>query len=54
VTFGDGDLAVGLHDFELLGDIIPEPKPGGRNREVDIRSVLIAIFYLKIEFPDII
>ena len=35
--------------FELLSDIIPEPKPGGRPREVDMWSVLNAIFYLLCE-----
>lgn len=35
--------------FELLNGIIPEPKPGGRPREVDIWAVLNAIFYLLCE-----
>ena len=35
--------------FELLSDIIPEPKLGGRPREVDMWSVLNAIFYLLCE-----
>jgi transposase len=35
--------------FELLSEIIPESKPGGRPREVDMWSVLNAIFYLLCE-----
>ncbi len=35
--------------FELLNDLIPEPKPGGRPREVDMWEVLNAIFYLLCE-----
>jgi transposase len=31
--------------FELLRDLIPDPKPGGRPRSVEMRSVLNAIFY---------
>lgn len=32
--------------FELLNEVIPESKPGGRPREVDMWLVLNAIFYL--------
>lgn len=35
--------------FELLRDMIPEPKPGGRPREVDMWEVLNAIFYILCE-----
>lgn len=35
--------------FELLNEIVPESKPGGRPREVDMWSVLNAIFYLLCE-----
>ena len=35
--------------FELLSDMIPEPKPGGRPREVDMCEVLNAIFYILYE-----
>jgi putative transposase len=38
-----------LAQFELLREIIPEPKPGGRPREVDMWAVLNAIFYLLCE-----
>jgi len=31
--------------FELLNDLIPEPKSGGRPREVDMWEILNAIFY---------
>lgn len=38
------------HDqFELLNDLIPEPKPGGRPREVEMWEVLNAIFYVLVE-----
>ena len=30
-------------------DMIPEPKPGGRPREVDMWEVLNAIFYVLVE-----
>jgi len=30
--------------YEFLSDLIPEPKPGGRKRKVDIWEVLNAIF----------
>ncbi len=35
--------------YEFLSDLIPEPKPGGRPREVDISEVLNAIFYILVE-----
>lgn len=35
--------------FELLSDLIPEPKSGGRPRTVDIWEVLNAIFYVLVE-----
>jgi len=35
--------------FELLNDIIPQAKPGGRPREVDLWQVLNAIFYILCE-----
>jgi putative transposase len=35
--------------FEVLRDLIPEPKPGGRPRSVDLWSVLNAIFYILCE-----
>ncbi len=35
--------------YELLSDLIPEAKPGGRKREVDMWSVLNAIFYILVE-----
>jgi len=35
--------------YELLSDMIPEAKPGGRKREVDMWSVLNAIFYVLLE-----
>jgi len=35
--------------FELLSDLIPEPKSGGRPRTVDLRDVLNAIFYILVE-----
>ena len=38
-----------LAQFELLNEIIPEAKPGGRPRAVDMWSVLNAIFYLLCE-----
>lgn len=33
-------------EWELIAAYIPGPKPGGRRREVDIREVVNAIFYL--------
>ena len=35
--------------FEFLSELIPEPKPGGRPREVDMWQVLNAIFYVLVE-----
>lgn len=35
--------------FELLSDLIPDPKPGGRPREVEMWEVLNAIFYINSE-----
>ncbi len=35
--------------YEFLSDLIPEAKPGGRNREVDIWEVLNGIFYILVE-----
>ncbi len=35
--------------YEVLSDMIPEPKPGGRPREVDMWEVLNAIFYILVE-----
>lgn len=35
--------------YEFLNDIIPEAKPGGRKREIDMWEVLNAIFYVLIE-----
>jgi putative transposase len=35
--------------FELISDLIPAPKPGGRKREVDILDILNAIFYVLCE-----
>ncbi len=35
--------------FELLNDLIPKPKPGGRPREVNMWEVLNAIFYVLVE-----
>ncbi|BAT52753.1 transposase [Nostoc sp. NIES-3756] len=35
--------------YQLISDIIPEAKPGGRKREVDMWEVLNAIFYILIE-----
>jgi len=32
--------------FELLNDLIPAPKSGGRPREVDMWEILNAIFYI--------
>ncbi len=33
--------------YEFISDLIPEGKPGGRKREVDMWSVLNAIFYIR-------
>ena len=35
--------------YEFLSDMIPEPKRGGRKREVDMWEVLNAIFYVLLE-----
>ena len=35
--------------YELLSDMIPEAKPGGRPREVDMCEILNAIFYTLVE-----
>lgn len=35
--------------YEYLRDLLPEAKPGGRPREVDLWAVLNAIFYLLVE-----
>ena len=35
--------------YEFLSDLIPEPKRGGRKREVDMWEVLNAIFYVLVE-----
>jgi transposase len=35
--------------FELLNDLIPEAKPGGRPRQVEMWDVLNAIFYILVE-----
>jgi hypothetical protein len=33
--------------YEFLSDMIPEPKPGGRKREVNMWEVLNAILYVR-------
>ena len=35
--------------YEFLSDLIPDAKPGGRPRQVDIWEVLNAIFYVLVE-----
>ena len=35
--------------YELLSDLLPEAKPGGRPRSVDLWEVLNAIFYILVE-----
>ena len=35
--------------YEFISDMIPQPKPGVRKREVDMWSVLNAIFYVLLE-----
>ena len=35
--------------FELLNDLIPEAKPGGRPREVELWDILNAIFDVLVE-----
>jgi putative transposase len=36
-------------EYELLRDLLPEAKPGGRPREVDLWDILNAIFYILVE-----
>jgi transposase len=38
-----------LAQYELLSDMIPEPKTGGRPRKVDMWEILNAIFYVLVE-----
>lgn len=38
-----------LGQFEILNDLIPAAKPGGRPRQVEMWDVLNAIFYLLCE-----
>lgn len=38
-----------LAQYELMSDLITDAKPGGRRREVDMWSVLNAIFYILVE-----
>lgn len=38
-----------LEQYKLISDLIPEAKPGGRKREVDMWEVLNAIFYILVE-----
>ena len=33
-------------EWELIKDLIPPPKPGGRHREWDMRAVVNALFYV--------
>ncbi len=33
-------------EWDLIKDLIPPPKPGGRHRELDMRAVVNAIFYV--------
>jgi len=33
-------------EWELIKDLIPSPKPGGRHRALDMRAVVKAIFYV--------
>jgi transposase len=35
--------------YEFLSDLIPEAKPGGRPREVEMWEVVNAIFYVLVE-----
>ncbi|MEH2181830.1 hypothetical protein [Nostoc sp.] len=39
-------LSINTLSDRILGKLIPEPKPGGRKREVDIWEVLNRIFYV--------
>ncbi len=36
-------------ESEFLSDLIPDPKPGGRPRTVEMWEVLNAIFYVLVE-----
>jgi transposase len=38
-----------LAEYEFLQDLMPEPKPGGRPRTVELWEVLNAIFYVLVE-----
>ena len=38
-----------LAQYKLISDLIPEAKPGGRKREVDMWEILNAIFYVLVE-----
>lgn len=38
-----------LVQYELMSDLIPDAKPGGRKREVDMWFVVNAIFYILVE-----
>ena len=33
-------------EWDLIKDLIPPPKPGGRHRELEMRAVVNAIFYV--------
>src|SRR5262245_57792085 len=33
-------------EWDWIKDLIPPPKPGGRHRELDMRAVVNAIFYV--------
>ena len=34
------------HQWEIYGNLLPPAKPGGRPREVDLREIMNAIFYV--------
>lgn len=36
-----------LDQYEFLSDLLPEAKPGGRPRKVELWAILNAIFYVK-------
>ncbi|BAY23937.1 transposase [Calothrix sp. NIES-2100] len=38
-----------LEQYKLISDLIPEAKPGGRKREVNMWEVINAIFYILVE-----
>ncbi len=38
-----------LAQYELLNDLLPGAKPGGRPREVELWDILNAIFYILVE-----